>query len=55
MSSEPVLVARDLAKSFASLRAVDGISLELQPGEIMGLVGPNGSGKTTLINLISGI
>ena len=54
MSSEPVLVARELAKSFASLRAVDGISLELQPGEIMGLVGPNGSGKTTLINLISG-
>ena len=55
MSSEAVLVARDLAKSFASLKAVDGISLELKPGEIMGLVGPNGSGKTTLINLISGL
>lgn len=55
MSSETILVARALTKSFASLKAVDGISLELKPGEIMGLVGPNGSGKTTLINLISGL
>ena len=55
MSPETVLVARDLAKSFARLKAVDGISLDLKPGEILGLVGPNGSGKTTLINLISGI
>ncbi len=55
MSSEAILVARDLAKSFASLKAVDGISLELRTGEIMGLVGPNGSGKTTLVNLISGL
>jgi len=55
MSSEAVLVARDLGKSFASLKAVDGISLELSSGEIMGLVGPNGSGKTTLVNLVSGL
>ncbi len=54
-TSEPILAARDLAKSFAALRAVDGISLELGPGEILGLVGPNGSGKTTLVNLISGL
>jgi branched-chain amino acid transport system ATP-binding protein len=55
MSSEMVLAAHDLSKSFASLKAVDGISLELKEGEIMGLVGPNGSGKTTLVNLISGL
>jgi len=55
MSSEPLLTARDLAISFGSLRAVDGIDLELRAGEIMGLVGPNGSGKTTLVNLLSGL
>ncbi len=55
MSSEPVLVARGLSKSFASLIAVNSISLELKAGEVMGLVGPNGSGKTTLVNLISGL
>lgn len=55
MSSEAVLVARNLGKRFANLVAVNGISLELQAGEIMGLVGPNGSGKTTLVNLMSGI
>ncbi|MEA2514761.1 MAG: branched-chain amino acid transport system ATP-binding protein [Thermomicrobiales bacterium] len=49
------LVARGVTKDFAGLRAVDGVSLELARGEIMGLIGPNGSGKTTTINLLTGL
>ena len=48
------LEARVVTKRFGGLIAVDGVSLELRPGEVHGLIGPNGSGKTTLLNLISG-
>ena len=44
-----------LHKHFGALRAVDGIDLAVQPGEIYGLLGPNGSGKTTLIRLLVGL
>lgn len=44
-----------VSKRFEGLLAVDGVSLELNPGETIGIVGPNGSGKTTLFNLISGV
>ncbi|MGH9065414.1 MAG: sugar ABC transporter ATP-binding protein [Acidimicrobiales bacterium] len=44
----------DLAKSFGGVRALDGVSLAVAPGEIHGLIGRNGSGKSTLIKILSG-
>lgn len=45
----------NLKKSFGAINAVDGISLQIHPGEIYGLVGPDGAGKTTLIRLLTSI
>lgn len=49
-----MLLCNKVTKDFGGVRALAGVSLEIQPGEIVGLVGPNGSGKSTLINTISG-
>ena len=50
-----LLRTESLTKDFGKLRAVDNLSLNLEEGEIRGLIGPNGSGKTTFVNLITGI
>jgi branched-chain amino acid transport system ATP-binding protein len=49
----PVLELRDLAVHFGGVKAVDGVTLKLEPGLIYGIIGPNGSGKTTLIGAVT--
>jgi branched-chain amino acid transport system permease protein len=49
------LAVAGLARAFGGVRAVDGVSFEVRPGEVHGLIGPNGAGKTTVINLVSGL
>ena len=51
----PALQVSDLTKDFGGLRAVDGISFQIEEGEFVGLIGPNGCGKTTTFNCISGM
>ncbi|MHA7875240.1 ABC transporter ATP-binding protein [Roseivivax sp.] len=51
----PSLRLDNVAKHFGGLKAVDGITMEVKPGEITGLIGPNGAGKSTVVNMISGV
>lgn len=53
--SKPVLEVTNLTKRFGGLTAVDGVSLKVYPGEVVGLLGDNGAGKSTLIKMISGV
>jgi ABC-2 type transport system ATP-binding protein len=53
--SQPALQINNLVKDYGKTRAVDGLSLEVQPGEFFGYLGPNGAGKTSTIHAVTGI
>ena len=55
MNTEVLLQVEGLCRRFGGLKAVDGLSLTLRRGQVVGLLGPNGSGKSTALNLISGV
>ncbi len=55
MNSTPILRLKDVDKNFGGLTAVDGLTMQVFPGQICGLIGPNGAGKTTVFNLITGV
>jgi branched-chain amino acid transport system ATP-binding protein len=54
MKAEPLLEVRDISKSFGGIQALAGVSFQIFPGDIFGIIGPNGSGKTTMVNCITG-
>ncbi|MEY4077702.1 MAG: hypothetical protein RIQ69_2072, partial [Pseudomonadota bacterium] len=51
---QPVLKVTNMKKAYGAIQAVGGVSFEVRPGEIFGVIGPNGSGKTTLFNSMLG-
>lgn len=54
VARQAALSVRDLSVTFGGVHALTGVSLDVQPGQVVGLIGPNGAGKTTLIDAISG-
>jgi branched-chain amino acid transport system ATP-binding protein len=51
----PLLSVAGLTRSFGAVRAVDDVTLDVRPGQVVSIIGPNGSGKTTTLNLLSGL
>jgi len=55
MDTPPAVRARGITKYFGEVVALDGVDLDVAPGQIHGIVGPNGAGKTTLLGLLLGL
>ena len=53
--SDHIARLEDVHLSFAGVKAIDGVSFEVQPGELFAIIGPNGAGKTSLFNVMSGV
>ena len=54
-ADEPVLVFDDVHLSFAGVTAIDGVSFDVRPRELLAIIGPNGAGKTSIFNVLSGV
>jgi ribose transport system ATP-binding protein len=54
-STQPVLVAEGISKSYGATRALKRVDLECRPGEVHALLGANGAGKSTLVRILSGV
>ena len=54
-AATPLVEMRDIHVSFGGVKAVDGVSCDLYPGEVVGLLGHNGAGKSTLIKVLTGV
>ena len=55
VKTAPYLVVEDLHKSYDDFEAVKGVSFEVRPGEVFGILGPDGAGKTTTLEMIEGL
>jgi ABC-2 type transport system ATP-binding protein len=55
VTQDPVAVARGLSRSYAAVRALDGVDVEVRAGEVFGLLGPNGAGKSTFVRCLMGL
>ena len=51
----PILECKSLSKSYGRTQALESVNMQIEPGRVVGLLGPNGSGKTTLIKLANGL